>query len=271
MPLLKLTGTSSVLNLSLEHPIHIEEGESYRMALIGFYCDNYMYNLPVVDYIYFWDSTSPQPTDVHLMKRFILDPDYYTLEDLQTYIRQFLKRLDTKVEAENFRIFMFGVHVCIHSPLKFYLGPEVSKLLGYSPPKESPTLSSFYNSSTMIVASGTPNLRPANIIEVHCNLLENSYHNHEEHAHRHDEGALMYMFYPNTSFGHMISEKPEERHYIPLKQGLRKIQHITVTITDQNVRHLQNNFVSYTVYLDLQCMPYHPSYRQKITRIWSAY
>lgn len=45
MKLFKISGNSSILELRLEHPIHLEDAK-YSIGLGGFYSDNFIPNIP---------------------------------------------------------------------------------------------------------------------------------------------------------------------------------------------------------------------------------
>ncbi|KAG8302457.1 hypothetical protein J6590_033053, partial [Homalodisca vitripennis] len=156
---------------------------------------------------------------------------------------------DTRAEY----IFKDGDKISINSPIKFYLDKTVSDLLGFekSDATNLQKESSYFNSNENVIASNPPNLRAVDVIEIHCNIVNNSLVNHDVHSHKHLETAILYSFSPNVPHGYKISQSPQEKHYIPLRSGLRKIQQITITLVDQNNQLLQNNHVNNIVYLDL--------------------
>ena len=94
-------------------------------------------------------------------------------------------------------------------------------------------------------------MRPFYVIEVHCNLVEHSFVNHDTHWHKHDETEILYHFFPNVLHGYKISETPEEKFYVPLKKGLNTIREIKVSIKDQDNQLLVNDGVNNIVYLSL--------------------
>ncbi|KAG8241822.1 hypothetical protein J6590_078267 [Homalodisca vitripennis] len=248
MPLLKLTGTESVLTLHLEHPIHLDPNEEYYMALVGFYSENNIYNLLQHAKVYFWDL------GIHFIpKPLILQCGYWTIEKLEKSFRDCIKSLNLSINSDDFKIFKDGDKISINSPIKFYLDKTVSDLLGFekSDATNLQKESSYFNSNENVIASNPPNLRAVDVIEIHCNIVNNSLVNHDVHSYKHLETAILYSFSPNVPHGYKISQSPQEKHYIPLRSGLRKIQQITITLVDQNNQLLQNNHANNIVYLDL--------------------
>ncbi|KAG8314339.1 hypothetical protein J6590_094855, partial [Homalodisca vitripennis] len=248
MPLLKLTGTESVLTLHLEHPIHLDPNVEYYIALVGFYSENNIYNLLQHAKVYFWDL------EIHFIpKPLILQCGYWTIEKLEKSFRDYIQSLNLSVNSNDFKIFKDGDKISINSPIKFYLDKTVSDLLGFekSDATNLQKESSYFNSNENVIASNPPNLRAVDVIEIHCNIVNNSLVNHDVHSHKHLETAILYSFSPNVPHGYKISQSPQEKHYIPLRSGLRKIQQITITLVDQNNQLLQNNHVNNIVYLDL--------------------
>ncbi|KAG8241209.1 hypothetical protein J6590_091844 [Homalodisca vitripennis] len=236
MPLLKLTGTESVLTLHLEHPIHLDPNVEYYTALVGFYSENDIYNLLQHAKVYFWE--------IHFIpKPLILQCGYWTIEKLEKSFRDYIKSLNLSINSDDFKIFKDGDKISINSPIKFYLDKTVSDLLGFekSDATNLQKESSYFNSNENVIASNPPNLRAVDVIEIHCNIVNNSLVNHDVHSHKHLETAILYSFSPNVPHGYKISQSPQEKHYIPLRSGLRKIQQITITLVDQNNQLLQNN------------------------------
>lgn len=257
MPLYKLCGQGPRLAIHLENPVYIEDGENWSVALVGFFTDNYYNNLKVADKVYFIDSNEKQNIEDDAIKSKSFEPGFYTLETLQSELRSFIATFNTKVNVDEFKMMKFGNHVAISSPLRFYLGPNISQLLGFvktnqsSPPNNTST---FFAPENLNVGTLLPNMRPMEVIELHCNLVENSCVTHEETAcsHKHLETEILYTFFPTAPNGFKISQVPSHRHYVPIKPSLKKIQYISVTVMDGNQRLLEaNNAVDSIVYLHI--------------------
>lgn len=248
MPILKLTGNTSTLSLHLEHPIHLDENINYRLSLVGFYSDNNMANLLIDAIIFFWSDI-----DRDSVRTLVIEKGYWTIETLENKCRSFIQSLNI-VESSSFRITNDNAKVTIYSPLKFYLDETLRKLLGFDPNPEgssSSNANSYCEAGKPIVAPNPPNLRAADVIEIHCNLVENSIVAHDTHWHKHAETSILYTFFPNVPHGYKISHTPTEKHYVPLRHGLHRIRNIDVTITDQDNNLVLNSDVNNIVYLDL--------------------
>lgn len=251
--LLKLSGDSSVLRLSLEHPIHLDPKHQYCLALLGFYSENNICNLRSNDYVYFWDTKDNKITEEQYAKANLLESGFHTLDNIQNYFREFLRGLSTKVDVNLLKIEQAESHVCIYSPLDFYLGSQLSELLGFEQPWKSPLdRKSYFKSGVIVTATNLPNLRAVDAIEIHCDIVEPSLTNQHEHPFKHAETPILYQFFPNVPRKYKISESPQQRLYVPVRKGTTKIQHLTLYITDHRGRLLENRNVNNIVYLDLK-------------------
>ncbi|KAG8279406.1 hypothetical protein J6590_106264 [Homalodisca vitripennis] len=144
-------------------------------------------------------------------------------------------------------------HLCLEVLQRDSAGEDWEHILGFEK-SDATNLrkeSSYFNSNENVIASNPPNLKAVDVIEIHCNIVNNSLVNHDVHSHKHLETAILYTSSPNVPHGYKISQSPQEKHYIPLRSGLRKIQQITITLVDQNNQLLQNSNVNNIVYLDL--------------------
>lgn len=248
MPLLKLTGEDSTLTLHLEHPLHLEKNVKYQLGLVGFYSENNIYNLQENATIRFWDKDISSLNDT-----LIITAGYWTVEKLQNSIVDFIASLKLNVDSTKFQIRKVDDRINLWSPLKFHLDEEISKLLGFHPPqKQSNVIDSYYDADTTVVAQNPPNLRAVDVIEIHCNAIENSYVKHSEHDHKHSETAILYSFFPDAPHGYKISEVPRERLYLPVRKGMTKLQRVTVNITNHRDLLVKNSGVNNIVYLHLK-------------------
>lgn len=251
MKIFKLTGKESVMTLNLEHPINLE-GE-YKLALTGFYSDNNIANLKRESKIYFH-----YPLVNRQMKIFTLTlkTAFWTLEELQSKCRNYLQELldlkdITGIDPNSFKLTKSGDNVVISSPVAFILDAAVCELLGF--PLNTKSISEgseFQDASVNHVGTTIPKLRAVDVIEIHCNLVEHSFVNHDTHWHKHDETEILYHFFPNVPHGYKISEMPNEFHYIPLR-NITAIREIKITIKDQDNQLLVNNDVNNIMYLNL--------------------
>ena len=246
--LFKITGKCPRLTLHLENPIHLHN-DKYGVALVGFFSDNYFNNLKENDNFYFIDSNE---VDDEQIKSTLLEPGFYTMQSLELHIRRFISTLNTKVNVEDFKILKVNDHVAICSPLRFRMGPNISTLFGFAN-KNTSSNPVFFPCKSMVKGTLLPKFRPLEVIELHCNIVENSCVTHYEHAsHKHLETEMLYTFFPAVAHGHKISHSPNHRHYVPVKRGLKTIQCINVTVMDEKHHLLDTNkSVDSFVYLDI--------------------
>lgn len=250
MKIFKLTGNESVMSLNLEHPIHLQ-GE-YKLALTGFYSDNNIANLKQDSKIYFH---YPQTNKQIKIFTLTLKRGFWTLEELQSKCRNYLQELldlkdITGIDPNSLKLTKSGDNVVISSPIAFILDAAVCKLLGFSLAKSLPEVGDFQTANVNHVGSTIPKLRAVDVIEIHCNLVEHSFVNHDTHWHKHDETEILYHFFPNVPHGYKISEMPNEFHYIPLR-NITSIREIKVMIKDQDNQLLVNEDVNNILYLSL--------------------
>lgn len=224
MPIFKLSGNTSMLNIHLEHPIHLDEGVQYKVALVGFYSENNIYNLSRDSEILF-ENAEPLP----------VARGYWTLDTLQKHISKVTSKFEIKKENNR---------VVIRSSVKFHMDNTIRALLGFDPV----TGVTFHDNYK---ADNAPNLRSVDVIEIHCDIVNTSFTNHATHYHKHDETSLLYQFYPTVQHGYKISEVPRCLHYVPLKAGLGKIQYINIGLLDQSGMLLQNPDSNNIVYIDI--------------------
>ena len=73
-----------------------------------------------------------------------------------------------------------------------------------------------------------PNLEVAEVVLVHCNLVDNQYQQKSE---------VLYTFTPNKSYAYLLNIQPS--NLVFLKTYNTKFDEIIITYTDQNVRPLE--------------------------------
>ena len=73
-----------------------------------------------------------------------------------------------------------------------------------------------------------PNLEVAEVVLVHCNLVDNQYQQKSE---------VLYTFTPNKSYAYLLNIQPS--NLVFLKTYNTKFDEIIITFTDQNVRPLE--------------------------------
>ena len=250
----RLTGQSPLLQLKLENPIHLEDGVRYYLALTGFSCHNYFYNLTEPASISFYkpDGPNPFPTET-------FPPGFWDVKLMQKLIRRFLldrtPALLSPADVDKFRIFLSGYgKLIIESPIKCHINNAMRKFLGFNELNENEIKYENKHSADKVVSmyedDGILQIRPFDVLEIHCDLVEHSYINHSTHWHKHENSSLLYHLNPRE-YGDKIYKEPCVFNYIPLKNGLQSIRDINVYLTDENHVPLMSAFPNYIVYLKL--------------------
>ena len=73
-----------------------------------------------------------------------------------------------------------------------------------------------------------PHLEITEVILVHCNIVNNNYH---------QESRVLYTFVPNKSFGQLLDNSP--KNFIFLRTFNSEFSYIEVWFTDQNSKPLK--------------------------------
>ena len=73
-----------------------------------------------------------------------------------------------------------------------------------------------------------PHLEITEVILVHCNIVNNDYH---------QESRVLYTFVPNKSFGQLLDNSP--KNFIFLRTFNSEFSYIEVWFTDQNPKPLK--------------------------------
>lgn len=244
MKLFKLISNKSKLELRLEHPIHLDDDTKYSIGLSGFYSDNFISNIPN-DYKNVYGFTI-KDNEKQIDQYFDINKGNYTLEEIQDMFKESLKEFKKKIDKFNEDDFILehdGPFIKIQSPVKIYMTTVIIDLLGLNDKNIEPNI--------LTKGIKLPKLRPFDVIEIHCNLVEPSFENHKDHSHLHKESEILYTFYPNVEYRSKISEKPNQIDYVPLKR-INKIQNITISIQDSDGNLLNNENVKNIVYLRLK-------------------
>jgi hypothetical protein len=93
---------------------------------------------------------------------------------------------------------------------------------------------------------------PLSMIEWHCNIVEYSYANHDDHPHLHKQ-ELLHISFNNKHFHENLvhKETPKKNMFISLREGLREIKEIVLTPLNKNGEEIKN-LKNATVYLQLK-------------------
>lgn len=230
MKLFKVTGYSSKFELRLEHPIHLDG--DYCIGLGGFYSDNFVTNInqDVPNCI---SVTNEDVTSYHGF-----DKGFYTFDQIKQHFIEF-------TNDDTFEMKTILNKIQIKSPIKIFMTAIILDLLGFDESQATLEPNKVY------IGTKIPKLRPFDVIEIHCNLVEPSFENHDEHSHLHKESEILYSFFPNVEYGSKISDKPNEIDYLPIK-NINKIQTIIISIQDGEGNLLNNENTKTIVYLRLK-------------------
>jgi hypothetical protein len=94
---------------------------------------------------------------------------------------------------------------------------------------------------------------PFSVIEWHCNIIEFSYANHDEHQHLHKHDELLHVSFVDNSFYEtpVYKEIPKNPVFVPLRNGLQEIREIILTPLGENNNNIEN-LKDVVVYLQLK-------------------
>lgn len=247
MRIFKLSGSTPLLTLKLETPIHLDDGVQYMLALTGLYCENYFYNTLGGAAITFNRADLQYPTDT-------FGKGHWSVDSIVTKINKFLKSrkvVENENDVDMFKIYRNGEKkLCVESPIDCHLNNEMRRLLGFNSVKHDDFKNKHVAENIVYVDGENKEIRPFNVIEVHCNLIENSFVNHPVHSHKHLDTSILYQLDPRK-YKEKISEKPNVLDYVPLRNGVRVIKEIQINLMDENNIFLQNAGQYYIVYLKL--------------------
>lgn len=241
MKLFKIIGSTSELSLNLAHPIFLDENINYKIGLVGFYSDNNICNVLEDSHITFEIEKSDKSKFNNTIK---ISKGFWSITELNNHIKKQLKDDKFYIKGND------ESKIIICSPHHFKLDNNLRKLLGFETFSKNEIEKSF-KSLTEHKGKYKPNLRPFDVIEIHCNLVESSFTNHNTLEHVHEETEILYSFFPNVSYRSKISESPSEIFYVPIKKGTNKIQKIKISIKNERDELLKNENVMNIIYLSL--------------------
>ena len=236
MKIIKVTGSNNELSLKLAHPLFLDENINYKIGVFGFYSDNNICNIDKDLIISF------KVKDI--TKTINLQKGFWSVSEIDNFVKKELANDKFYVKTNNDK------RIEIFSPYPFDLHNDLRYILGFEIPDENEIVTSFKSDQTH-VGKFLPKLRPFNVIELHCNLVESCLTNHSLNEHVHEETDLLYSFFPNVSFGSKISEKPAEILYVPIRKDIRRIQKIDLSIRNERHELLKNENVNNIIYLSL--------------------
>ena len=156
-------------------------------------------------------------------EEFELPEGSYSVTDIQDYFKYILKNQETGTDNPSLMIYVNKIENRITFKIKtgYYLEllmPETLKLLGSTKSEVTKDKNS----------ENVPHLEIAEVIRVHCNIVNNDYH---------QDSRVLYTFVPNKSFGQLLGISPKS--FIFLKIFNSEFSYIEVWFTHQNFKPLE--------------------------------
>ena len=156
-------------------------------------------------------------------EEFELPDGSYSISDIQDYFEYILKKHRESVDNPPIRMYVNKIENRITFKIKngYYLElltPETMRLLGSSKSKVTKDEN----------GEDVPNLEVAEVVLVHCNLVNNDYQ---------QESRILYTFVPNKTFGSLLEISPKNQVF--LKSFNSEFREIKVWFTDQKSRPLE--------------------------------
>ena len=249
MRLFKLAGNQSTIRLMLEHPIHLDEDKNYMLGLVGFYSDNFISNVneDISNAFAFRKDKGGFNFPIFRNQYSFHDFEQRFKECLKIYLDTLPKEIRDNYNIQDFELIVNpDLKVRIKTPVEFWLDSPISKLLGFG--DKLLKIKSNHEKS----GEDYPKLRPFDVIEIHCNLIEPSITNHTSDIYKHNESEILYSFFPNVGYKQKISEKPNEIHYVPIGKDIKQIKDIIISIQDGRGNLLKNVAANNIIYLNLK-------------------
>ena len=156
-------------------------------------------------------------------EEFELPDGSHSISDIQDYFEYILKKHRESVDNPPIRMYVNKIQNRITFKIKngYYLElltPETMRLLGSSKSKVIKDEN----------GEDVPNLEVAEVVLVHCNLVNNDYQ---------QESRILYTFVPNKTFGSLLEISP--KNHVFLKSFNSEFREIKVWFTDQKSRPLE--------------------------------
>ena len=147
----------------------------------------------------------------------------YSIPDIQDHFKYILKKHSESVDNPSIRIYVIKIENRITFKIKsgYYLElltPETMKLLGSTVSKINKDMN----------GENVPNLEVAEVVLVHCNLVNNDYQ---------QESRILYTFVLSKTFGSLLEISP--RNHVFLKTFNSEFREIKVRFTDKKTRPLE--------------------------------
>lgn len=231
------------------------------MGLLGFYGKINVNNIPkpLSFILHKYDSKKEENEVIVDKQKAYIDSGNYSIKEIEEMIRKKIKEHYPQYIKENgdtskyfLRLNSNTRKVEFRLPLDINLFPDftdnLGHLLGFSPQKQV-----RFQMNRLHLADSLPMIKPYEVIEMHCNIVEPSIANHDTDPHSHQDLDLLYMFHPKNSqnYDSTIAHVPTDIIYVPLNKNIKFIQNIELVLRNEKGRDLDFGNESLTVYLKL--------------------
>ena len=254
MTLIKIVGKRCNLRIRFEHPIHLREDKTYKLALLkASFADlctqnieNFMFRYSIIqdDTKYATETyTIEQLCSIDSLKKYFITYLKSGVKDIIQKIRLCKKTVPKaleRIDYSHLKIDIKSTANTIHTiqfktPLKIDIvsAGNFCELLGF---KMSAIKDGFQPDTVYTSSINPPILKPIELLEIHTNITAFSFANHSENPHIHDMHELLYVCHFDKPFlpGVSYVESPNQRVYVPLREGIRKISDIEVQLKDMD-------------------------------------
>lgn len=258
----RLAGCGSVLDLYLEHPIHLDVGRNYFLTLTSFHVKNSnLKNFDQTVHAVLYMPNGHDKIDV------VFPSNQYSIKDIEGKLKDtYVSKLSALVDVNQnitynalskseyyIRTNNYTNKVEMKLPLNIGLFPKRNRnsenlgyYLGFTPPEKE----AYFQKDTTHIALHPPQMNAYNIIEIHCNLVSPTLANHKSKSHLHEEAQILHSFFPKAIRNEFdgtscIAEVPAQSRFVPLSSHVKTIDHIRVDIRNEQDRLL--NFTNGTV------------------------
>ena len=237
--MIKISGVNSRAVLKLHEPI--TSIQRIALAYIGF--ENNICNVTENNTILIGNITTEKYVRIDIEK------GYWTIDQLNLLIQ---------AENKDFKLELVNERVKMTVPLNIMVDlGEFHKFLGFN--KQECTItptwckgnkSNYFLQGTHI-AENNAKLKPFEVIEVHCNLVESGFTQHDESNHIHKEHDLLYCFSHDVPYGKKVSHATPFFNYLNVKDHYKEINQIIIELRSETGELIENPRSELLIYLKI--------------------
>ncbi len=207
-----VTGKTSRMKCTLFPPFDMTSSDEWEMGFLDLMTYNSIPNIEenINNLIYFDGLKEPVS----------LPTGSYEIEDINTFITNFLKRTKSNIKFHlNANNSTLKSEIFCSNAVDFTREKTIGPLLGFTEKQTYPA-NTFHQSVKQV------NINKVDVIRVTCNIVRGSYRDGVE-------GHVLHEFYPTVAPGFKIVEKPNSVQYLPVhKQSY--LTEFYITLEDQN-------------------------------------